>query len=174
MTAPVRMASVVSIALCVGVGAAVLAQRAPAAPSARVNPAEVTGRIVAAARAVLTSLDEPGRGKVQFPFDSRRGEGTIELRSAAVFPRMPDGGHRLSFRNTHRRDVSVYLANALVPRSDRIAVTAQTRDAEQRDLTIDYLVRTRSEASPPVWLLGGSAGALLLAALMTRPSHVCE
>ena len=99
----------------------------------------------------------------------RRGDGTIRLQSAAALPRLSEGGHQLLFRNTHCPDVSVYLANALVPESDRIAVTAQTRDGEQHDLTIDFLVRTRPSTSSRVWLLGGIAGVLLMA-LMTRPS----
>jgi hypothetical protein len=96
----------------------------------------------------------------------RRGEGTIQLRSAATLPRVSDGDHQLSFRNTHRRDLSVYLANALVPRSDRIAITAQQREAEQRNLTIDYVVRG-STSLASVSLLTGIAGAVA-ALLMWR------
>lgn len=100
----------------------------------------------------------------------RRGEGTIRLQSAVVLPRLSDGDHQLFFRNAHRPDVSVYLANALVPRSDRIAVTAQRRDLEQHELTIDYLVRMHPATATGVWLLGGIAGAVVLVALRTRPS----
>jgi hypothetical protein len=39
----------------------------PAAPQG--TPADATARIVKAAQAVLATLDEPGRAKVQFPFD---------------------------------------------------------------------------------------------------------
>jgi hypothetical protein len=70
----------------------------------------------------------------------RRGEGTIRLRSEAALPPQFPGAHRLLFRNTHRRDVSVYLANAVVPVSPRFDITAQHRDADQRELTIDYVV----------------------------------
>jgi hypothetical protein len=95
----------------------------------------------------------------------RRGEGTVHLQSAITLPRVPDGGHQLSFRNAYRRDVSVYLANALVPESDRVAVRAQRRDGEQRDLTIDYVVRGPA-SSTLVWLLSGMAGASVLAVLL--------
>jgi hypothetical protein len=95
----------------------------------------------------------------------RRGEGTIHLQSAANLPRLSNGDHHLSFRNTHRRDVSVYLANALVPATDRISITAQRRDGDQRDLTIDYVLR-ESTLLTPVSLLSGIAGAL--AALFMR------
>ena len=48
-----------------------LAQRSATAPRPAAGAAaEATARIVAAAQAVLTSLDEAGRAKVQFPYDS--------------------------------------------------------------------------------------------------------
>ena len=71
----------------------------------------------------------------------RRGDGTIRLRSSAVVPALPAGRHRLLFRNTHRRELSVYLANALVPESDRIGITAQLRDGDQSELTIEFIAR---------------------------------
>ena len=98
----------------------------------------------------------------------RHGDGTIRLQSAVVLPRLSDGGHQLFFRNTHRPDVSVYLANALVPESDRVAVTAQRRDAGQQDLTIDYVVRTQPATLTRLCLLGGLAAAVT--ALIMSPS----
>jgi hypothetical protein len=70
----------------------------------------------------------------------RRGEGTIRLRASASHPTLAVGKHQLFFRNGHLARQSVYLANALVPESPRIAVTEQRRDSEQRQLTIYYLV----------------------------------
>src|SRR5262245_16817348 len=66
----------------------------------------------------------------------RRGEGSIQVQSTVALPRSSDGAHQLTFRNGYRSDVSVYLANALAPTSDRIVVTGQRRDVQQRDLTI--------------------------------------
>ena len=71
-----------------------------------------------------------------------------------------------------RRDVSVYLANALVPRSDRVVITAQRRDPAQRDLTIDYVLRPGPDTSALTWLLGGLTGAVVVAALLMRPSKI--
>ena len=102
--------------------------------------------------------------------DFRHGEGTIRLQSAAVLPHPADGDHQLSFRNIDRRDGSVYLANALVARSNRIVVTAQRRDPAQRDLTIDYVLRPAPATWAPTWLFGGLAGVAALAALLMRPS----
>ena len=58
-----RATTIVPLALLLIVSATGSAQRATA------PPAEATARIVAAAKAVLASLDEAGRAKVQFPFD---------------------------------------------------------------------------------------------------------
>jgi hypothetical protein len=92
----------------------------------------------------------------------RRGEGTIRVQAAARLPRLSDGEHQLTFRNAHRREVSVYLANALVPESERIAITAQRRDTEQRDLTIEYLMRGSDGVARP-----SAAGGLALIVLLT-------
>jgi hypothetical protein len=97
----------------------------------------------------------------------RGGDGTIRLRATAGLPRLSMGTHQLFFRNSYRPDVSVYLANALVPESDQIAITGQHRDGHQRDLTIDFVVRTEA-ATPPRLLLGGIASAALLMAFVTR------
>ena len=73
----------------------------------------------------------------------RRGEGMIRLRISATPPATTRtaGRHQLFFRNTHAAAQSVYLANALVPEDDRVSVTAQRRDGDQSELTIDYAVR---------------------------------
>ena len=96
----------------------------------------------------------------------RRGEGTIHLRSTAALPAQTDGEHQVSFRNRYRPEVTVYLANALVPESNRITVNAQRRNPTQRDLTIDYVIRGAPPASMSTWLLSGVVVAL--AALLIR------
>ena len=95
----------------------------------------------------------------EFPLPDaiRRGEGTIRLRAAATFVRVPAGAHRLTFRNNHHPAGAVYLANALVPESQRVNVTGQLRDPEQRVLSVDYLLRPSPQATslPVAWLAGG-------------------
>jgi len=103
--------------------------------------------------------------------DFRRGEGTIQLHAVATLPHQRDGDHHLAFRNTNQRDGSVYLANALVPKSDRVTITAQRRDPAQRDLTIDYVLRAAPGASAATWLPGALTGVAILAALLMRPSR---
>jgi hypothetical protein len=93
----------------------------------------------------------------------RGGEGTIRVDAAVDLPRLSSGEHHLFFRNAHRLGGSAYLANALVPRNDRITVLAQRRDPEQRDLTIDYVL-DGTPAMSTLWLiLGGFVLAGLLA-----------
>ena len=91
----------------------------------------------------------------------RTGAGVIRVRGEADLPPLSSGSHALSFQNRHRTDVSVYLANALVPESDRVEINAQHRDREQRDLTIDYALRA---AAPPIrlWLVAVPLSAALL------------
>jgi hypothetical protein len=84
----------------------------------------------------------------RFPEPSafRRGEGTIRLKIQATLPSMSAGSHRLFFRNTHLAGHSAYLANALVPESARLAVTAQRRASDQSELTIEYTFYADSPA----------------------------
>jgi len=84
----------------------------------------------------------------------RRGEGTITMRSEVRLGTLSGGEHRVQFRNHYRSDVSVYLANALVPVSDRVAVTAQHRAADQRDLTIEYELENDRSQPLATWVLG--------------------
>jgi len=70
-----------------------------------------------------------------------RGEGGVHLELLARFPSVGPGSHRLLFRNRHLAGHSAYLANALIPESPRVSVTAQRRTRDQGDLAIDYTVR---------------------------------
>lgn len=72
--------------------------------------------------------------------DMRRGEGIIRLRATATTPAARSGRHRLSFANTHRSDIGVYLINALIPDDDRIRITGQSRDMLQHEFKMDYAV----------------------------------
>src|SRR6185295_7349848 len=68
MRSPVRTASTIWLGLLAAVAATGLAQRGATTPATSAGTAaDATTRIVAAAQALLTSLDEAGRAKVQFP-----------------------------------------------------------------------------------------------------------
>jgi len=105
---------------------------------------------------------QPGAATFPDPGAFRRGDGTIRLRSTAALPALSTGAHQLLFRNRHRRDLSVYLANALVPDSDEIAISAQRRDGDQSELTIEFVSRP---AAPGLW----RSASLWLAAARSRP-----
>ena len=91
----------------------------------------------------------------------RRGDGIVQIQMSATIVQMP-GRHQVDFKNSHRPGVSVYLANALVPESRNVDVTAQRRDRDQTALTIDYVVRPAA-ARMPYWLFAvmGAAGAFV-------------
>jgi hypothetical protein len=112
---------------------------------------------------------EPVASAFPDPDAFRRGEGTVRIRSAADVAGVSRGEHQLSFSNRLRPDVSVYLANALAPASDRIRIEAQRRDPEQRDLTIDYTVRRAGfEPARASLLFVVVFGALVTARMVRR------
>ena len=114
-------------------------------------------------RAELAGASFPGADEM------KRGEGTVRLQLTAPLPALSSGVHHLRFRNRHHPDRSVYLANALVPASDRVSVTAQRRDANRTELTIDYTLRAAPARPPAAWLVGGLVAATALSALAIRP-----
>ena len=111
---------------------------------------------------------EPGDFRFSDTEAMRRGEGTIRLQSTTTLPSLSIGAHQLLFRNKHHPDGSVYLANALVPGSDHVAVTAQRRDGDQSELIIDFVVRATPPTSTRAWLLSGLAVAAVLFLLLKR------
>jgi hypothetical protein len=71
MRPPVQVASAISVGLFITVAAIGLAQRGATSPTTSPGtPSDATARIVASAQALLTTLDEAGRAKVQFPFET--------------------------------------------------------------------------------------------------------
>ena len=97
----------------------------------------------------------------------RAGDGAISIRSKADVSRLPVGPHRLFFHNKNAAGNSVYLANALVPEDDDVAVTGQQRAGDQSQLTIEFVVRETS-ASRAQWAWIGLAGAFMLAVSLKR------
>lgn len=95
----------------------------------------------------------------------RTGDGVIAIRAQASMPPRHEGAHQLSFDNRYRPERSVYLANALVPVTERIAVTAQHRDGIQSQLRIDYLIRAKPHGALPYL---GLTGVLAAVAMVVR------
>jgi len=97
----------------------------------------------------------------------RAGSGAITIRSEAIVSELPAGPHRLVFHNNNAAAESAYLANALVPEDDSVAVTGQERTGDQRELTILFVVRAASASRRP-WVWIGLAGGFVLALSQTH------
>jgi hypothetical protein len=71
MRTSTRFASVLAAVVAAGAAMTGLAQQAaqPQTPATSSAPADATARIVAAAQAVLATLDDAGRSTVQFPLE---------------------------------------------------------------------------------------------------------
>jgi hypothetical protein len=96
----------------------------------------------------------------------RTGDGVIVLRAVSEVAPLPAGSHRLFFRNEHAPAHTVYLANALVPDSDRVAITGQQRDGDQRALTIEFAITPETaESSSRPWV---GLGVVLAFAVVAR------
>jgi hypothetical protein len=100
------------------------------------------------------------------------GEGAMRVRMQASLPSLTGGAHRLRYRNQLRSDVGAYLANALVPASDRVSIVSQRRDPDQRDLTIDYVLRADRASRLRGGAEAAGAAALLWVVLAWRRRNV--
>jgi hypothetical protein len=99
----------------------------------------------------------------------RTGDGAIRLELSAAIPPLSAGLHHLLYRNTHRPDISVYLANVLVPASDRVSISAQRRDVDQRELIVDYVLDANRTTGARAWVAAAVAVPILaLASLWWR------
>jgi hypothetical protein len=74
----------VSGALLIGIVATALAQRRDSSQAPFNAASGTTAKIVAAAEAFLTTLDDAGRAKVRFPFDSLRRPSGPTFRPASI------------------------------------------------------------------------------------------
>jgi hypothetical protein len=98
------------------------------------------------------------------------GTGIIRLRGTAKHAPLPAGSHDLFFRNMHQPKISVYLANALVPKDGHIEITGQERNTVQREITIDFRVLPEAKSGWMTWL-GALLGISTLACLLCSVSH---
>jgi hypothetical protein len=142
--------------------------------------AEQNDYVARAIREITLAIDgrplqvEPTVEAFPDPSALRTGDSVIRLQSTVTLPRLSKGDHQLSFRNTHRPEVSVYLANALVPDGDAIVINAQRRDQAQSDLTIDYTLRAVPARTLPLSIVGvlvAIAAMLVLGSRRTTLLH---
>jgi hypothetical protein len=103
--------------------------------------------------------------------EMNEGVGVIRLRGFAETPTAAVGRHLLFYRNTHQPEMSVYLANALVPASDQIRIAEQERDTAQHELRFDYTIAPKAASiwtAALWWLIPVCAFAALIAKFRTR------
>jgi hypothetical protein len=88
------------------------------------------------------------------PAALRNGDATITLEAGSRSPRLAPGAHRIAFRNGNASHGAVYLANALMPDDDQVAIVKLSHAVDQSHLTVGFTVR------PPHawrWLWFGAA-----------------
>lgn len=111
----------------------------------RISPLETESYGRAVLRDVILELDGRPVGmalvhaEVPPIEEMRQGVGTIHLRATGDVEGSI-GRHQVHVRNSHQASSSVYLVNALVPDDADVQIVAQTRDARQQDVRIDYSV----------------------------------
>ena len=99
----------------------------------------------------------------------RAGEAAIRLALTSTLPPLAAGPHHLLFRNTHRADIAVYMANALVPASGRVSIEGQRRDVAQREVVVDYVLRpAETTGAVAVFLSTLGVALAIMAALWWR------
>jgi hypothetical protein len=106
----------------------------------------------------LTRADVPPVGVM------REGMGTIRLTAVGAHGLRLAGAARVSLRNDHAPDGSVYAVNAMVPADRSLSVVRQERDVYQRSIEIVYDVRPTG-AARAAWIAFAivSCGVLPLA-----------
>jgi hypothetical protein len=71
------------------------------------------------------------------------GSGVIQVRASGGIDASRATRRLLYFRNDHRPDGSVYLANALLPEGREVTVLSQRRDPRQQQIHVEYAIGSR-------------------------------
>ena len=118
------------------------------------------GEVEHYARVVLRDLDVRLDGtaldlrlqhvEVATPDELLDGVGAIRIVAAAAHASAL-ARHQLKLRNDHETARSVYLMNVLVPESDEVVITGQSRDGRQQEFSVEYA--THLPVSPLWWVL---------------------
>ena len=110
----------------------------------------------------LTRIDVPPS------VEMREGMGTIHMSARGIHRVRLNGDARLTFRNNHAPEGSVYLVNALVPDDPTLSVVRQERDRFQRSVQIVYDVQP--ELSTQVGWIAFAIATSFGIVLARRPS----
>jgi uncharacterized protein DUF3500 len=162
MSTSVRIAFACALVVSALVAATTFAQRGASAPAtSSAAQAEVTGRIVASAQAVLATLDEAGRAKVQFPFEGPQRTRWSNLPSG-IFQRQ---GLRMGDLTPPQRTAVKDLLAAALSRDGYRKVTDIM-------VAIDFVVRGAQPLSTRESVLMTIAGAAILLVPVARRFRV--
>jgi hypothetical protein len=74
------------------------------------------------------------------PAELRTGAGTIQMEFSAISGPLVTGPHRLQLENRHLPPMSVYLINAMQPRSATVQIIRQKRNQNQSAGEIEFTV----------------------------------
>jgi hypothetical protein len=79
--------------------------------------------------------------RVAEPAALRNGDAAITLEAVSPSVRLAPGTHHVAFRNGNAAHGAVYLANALMPEGNHVAITKLARAVDQSQLTVAFTVR---------------------------------
>jgi hypothetical protein len=85
------------------------------------------------------------------PAALRNGDVAITLEAASPSLRLTPGTHQIAFHNGNAAHGAVYLANALMPDGDQVAITKLAHAVDQSHLTVAFTVRPSTGWRWPLW-----------------------
>jgi hypothetical protein len=85
------------------------------------------------------------------PAALRDGDVAITLEAVSPSLRLAPGTHHVAFRNANTSHGAVYLANALMPDGNQVAITKLAHAVDQSQLTVAFTVRAPSGWRWPLW-----------------------
>lgn len=85
------------------------------------------------------------------PAAFRNGDVAITLEAASSSLRLAPGTHQIAFHNGNAAHGAVYLANALMPDGDDVAITKLAHAVDQSQLTVAFTVRPATGWRWPLW-----------------------
>jgi hypothetical protein len=114
---------------------------------------------------------------VPAPTELRSGSGIIQMEFSLSPSELAAGTHRLTLENRHLPAMSVYLINAVQPRSGSIQITRQTRNDNQSTGEIEFTFHPPRDSFRAIGLVAALAFLLVgvVAGLWwTRKSKSCD
>ena len=85
------------------------------------------------------------------PAALRNGDVAITLEAVSPSLRLAPGTHHVAFRNANASHGAVYLANALMPDGNQVAITKLAHAVDQSQLTVAFTVRAPTGWRWPLW-----------------------